>query len=178
MSDGISTIAPLPNVAALQSLVDRTLNRHPDLPGMATFYGPSGDGKSFAGTYVMNSFDAVLVQAESSWTKKDMLVAMHEQIGLAPKGTINAMSNRVAEHLAVEDRALIVDEADYLVQKKMIEVLRDIYENSRAPVILIGEESLPQKLKAWERIHNRMLDWVATEPGTLDDLFILAPDAP
>ena len=33
---------------------------------------------------------------------------------------------------------------------------------NQAPlVILIGEEHLPGKLKAWERVHGRMLDWVA-----------------
>lgn len=174
MSDHTGSIAMLPNVIALQALVDRVATRHLDLPGMATFYGPSGHGKSMAGQYVANSFDAVLVQCKSTWAKKDMCTAILRELGLPGKGTINAMAETIAETLILEDRPLIVDEADFLVQKRMIEILRDIHENSKAPVILIGEEAFPQKLRAWERIHNRMLDWVRADEGGLHELSLLA----
>lgn len=152
MSD-IPSIAPLRNVAALHTLVERLINRGAetgaDLPGMATFYGPSGDGKSTAGIYVRNRFDAVLVQCKSTWTKASLCRAILTEMGLPPTGTIDAMAERITEALAISDRCLIVDEADFLVQRRMIEVLRDIYEGSKAPVILIGEEGMPQKLRAW-----------------------------
>jgi len=177
MSD-IPSIAPLRNVAALHTLVERLINRGAetgaDLPGMATFYGPSGDGKSTAGIYVRNRFDAVLVQCKSTWTKASLCRAILTEMGLPPTGTIDAMAERITEALAISDRCLIVDEADFLVQRRMIEVLRDIYEGSKAPVILIGEEGMPQKLRAWERIHNRMLDWVATQPAEMADVRHLA----
>lgn len=174
MSELTGSIALLPNVVALQTLVDRVSNRHLDLPGMATFYGPSGHGKSMAGQYVANTFDAVLVQCKSTWAKKDMCTAILRELGLPSKGTINAMAEIIAETLILEDRVLIVDEADFLVQKRMIEILRDIHESSKAPVILIGEEVFPQKLRSWERIHNRMLDWVRAEDGGLHELQLLA----
>jgi hypothetical protein len=37
-------------------------------------------------------------------------------------------------------------------------------------VILIGEELLPQKLRAWERVHGRILDWVAAQPADITDV--------
>lgn len=76
--------------------------------------------------------------------------------------------------MAQTGRPLLIDEADFLVQRKMVELLRDIYESSGSPVILIGEENLPQNLRKWERVHGRMLGWVAAEPGTKDDLDLLA----
>lgn len=174
----IPSIAPLRNVAALNTLIERLITRGGesgvDLPGMATFYGPSGDGKSTAGIYVRNRFDAVLVQCKSTWTKASLCRAVLTEMGLPVTGTIDAMAERITEALAVTDRCLIVDEADFLVQRRMIEVLRDIYEGSKAPVILIGEEGMPQKLRAWERIHGRMLDWVATQPAELADVRHLA----
>ena len=42
------SIAPLRNVAALISLVERVQDRSMGLPGMAVFYGPSGWGKTTA----------------------------------------------------------------------------------------------------------------------------------
>jgi hypothetical protein len=40
---------------------------------------------------------------------------------------------------------------------------------------LIGEEELPTKLLKWERVHGRMLDWVAAQPAELSDVNQLAP---
>ena len=174
MSETTGTIAVLPNVVALQALVMRVSERHLDLPGMATFYGHSGHGKSMAAQYVANNFDAVYVECKSLWTKKEMLLSMLKELGLQGKGTLNAMATLIAERLILEDRVLIVDEADFLVKKQMIEVVRDIHQASKAPVILIGEELFPQKLQAWERIHNRMLDWVRAEEAGLHELTLLA----
>ncbi|WP_236549860.1 ATP-binding protein, partial [Profundibacterium mesophilum] len=81
-----------------------------------------------------------------------------------PKGTVSEMVEAISAELAMSDAPLLIDEADMLVKRKMIEIVRDIYEGSGAPVILIGEELLPQKLQQWERIHGRMLDWVAAQP--------------
>ena len=51
----------------------------------------------------------------------------------------------------------------------MIEVVRDIYESSQGTILLVGEEQLPQKLKKWERVHGRMLDWVQAQPASIGD---------
>ena len=47
--------------------------------------------------------------------------------------------------------------------------MRDIYESSFAPILLIGEEGLPHKLKKFERFHGRILDWVAAAPVSIED---------
>jgi len=170
----LPSIAPLRNVAALDTLVDRVCNRSFSLPGMATFYGPSGDGKSTAAVWVRTNYDAVLVQCVDTWTRSDLCRAILREMGLEARGTLHMMAERIAENLVLTDRILLIDEADILMKKRMIEVTRGIYEMSQAPVILIGEEQMPQKLRAWERIHNRMLDWVATQPGEMADLRHLA----
>lgn len=167
-------VAPLANVAKLLSLINRCADRTPGLPGMATFYGPSGDGKSYAAMYAANHCGAILVQAKSTWAKKDMCEAILKEMDIPARGRINDMVERIGENLMVTNRPLMVDEADFLVEKKMAEILRDIYEICQCPVILIGEEALPQKLTRWERIHGRMLDWVGTEAATLHDAQLLA----
>lgn len=170
-----NSVAPLRNVAALTALIDRVHSRAIGLPGMACFYGFSGYGKSTAAIYAANRFQAVLVQCKSAWTKKNLCAAILAELGLPAKGNTADMVDRVAAELAMRGVPLIVDEADHLVARKMVEIVRDIYEGSQAPVILIGEELLPQKLKEWERVHGRMLDWVAAEPADLSDLNHLAP---
>ncbi|SFQ13763.1 AAA domain-containing protein [Roseivivax halotolerans] len=171
-----NSLAPLRNVSALAALVDRLKNRAHGLPGMATFYGPSGYGKTTAGTYVTNEFDAVCVQVKSTWTQKKLCEAILSEMSVPPhRMTISDMVDRISATLAVTDAPLLIDEADFLVKRRMIEIVRDFHEGSGAPVILIGEELLPQKLKQWERVHGRMLDWVAAQPADTRDLSALMP---
>ncbi|MGZ9811257.1 AAA family ATPase [Pseudoroseicyclus sp. H15] len=168
------TIAPLRNVAALAALVGRLKGRSLGLPGMGTFYGPSGWGKSTAGIYATNKFQAVTVQVKSVWTQKSLCEAIIAEANMQPHRTTGRMIEQIGMYLAQTDVPLIIDEADFLVKRGMIEIVRDIYESSQAPVILIGEENLPQHLMKWERVHGRMLDWVAAQPADIADVGHLA----
>lgn len=165
-----NSVAPLRNVAALTALIDRVQHRALGLPGMAVFYGWSGFGKSTAAIYASNRFQAVLVQCKSAWTQRNLVSAILIELGLQPKGNTADMIDRIAGELTLRGVPLIIDEADHLAARNMIELTRDIYEGSQAPVILIGEERLPQTLKKWERVHGRILDWIAALPADLSDL--------
>lgn len=170
-----NSVAPLRNVAALVALINRVENRTVGLPGMAVFYGPSGYGKTTAAVYAANHFDAYQVQVKSAWTAKKLCGSILLDQGVKPARTIADMVDQVSEELARSGRPLLIDEADHLVDRNMIEIVRDIYEGSGATVILIGEELLPQKLQKWERVHGRMLDWVGAVPGDMADLGHLLP---
>lgn len=159
-----NNIAPLGNVAAFLTLVDRLENRGHGLPGMGCFYGPSGFGKTTASLFAANQKQACAVQMKSVWTQKTLCSAICIELGVQPARTIADMVDQIAEALAREDIPLFIDEADFLVKRNMVEIVRDIYESSFVPVILIGEEQLPQKLRAWERVHGRILSWVAANP--------------
>lgn len=172
--EAFNTVAPLRNVVKLRALIERVLHRSENLPGMAVFYGPSGFGKSMAGVYCALKFDAITVQVKSVWGKKTLCEAIAREIGLPTQGNTPDLLERICSSLAVSGRPLLIDESDFLVQRKMIEIVRDIYEGSGAPIILIGEELMPQKLRAWERVHGRILDWVPAEPGDMSDVGYLA----
>lgn len=170
------SIAPLRNVALFAELVERVLGRSPELPGLATLHGPSGYGKSFASLYVCNKFRAYRVQVKSVWTRKKLCAAILEEMGIQAAGTIPDMVDQIGNELSLSRRPLIIDEADFLVSKGLIEIVRDIYESSQgaASIILVGEENLPSSLKRWERVHGRMLDWVAAQPASRADAKHLA----
>jgi DNA transposition AAA+ family ATPase len=170
-----SSIAPLRNVALLSELVTRIKDRPAGLPGMGCFNGPSGYGKSFAAMFSANKHRAFHVQVKSVWTRKKLVMSILHEMGITPASTIPDMVDQIGQELSLSGRPLLVDEADILVAKGgMIEVIRDLYESSQGTVILIGEENLPHALKKWERIHGRMLDWVAAQPATVKDTTHLA----
>ena len=169
-----SSIAPLKNVMLFTELVARVTARSPGLPGMGCFSGPSGYGKSFSAIYAANKHRAYHIQVKSVWTRKKLCMATLLEMGIAPAATIPDMVDQIGMQLSQSGRPLIIDEADYLLSKGLIEVVRDIYESSQATILLIGEEQLPTKLKKWERVHGRMLDWVQALPASIADAKHLA----
>jgi DNA transposition AAA+ family ATPase len=168
------SIAPLRNVGVLLTLVEQVRDRTFGLPGMATFSGPSGWGKTTAVTVAANEFNAHVVQVKDCWTPSYLCEMILHEIGLPRVMGVARMVDAIGGHLARTDRPLIIDDAQYLLRKRMIEVARDIYESSQAPIILVGEEELPQKLTKWENIHNRMLSWERALPCNTADARALA----
>lgn len=168
------TIAPLKNVSAFSELVDRVMNRPAHLPGMATFHGYSGYGKSWAAIYAANKFGAICIEAGESWSRAKFCDVLLHELGLQPRGTIAQKVDKIVEALMLANAPLIIDEFDFIVQKRFVELVREIHDNSGAAMILIGEELLPDKLAEWERFHNRVLDWIPAQPADLDDVCHLA----
>ncbi|MEQ8346191.1 MAG: ATP-binding protein [Sneathiellaceae bacterium] len=170
----IKHYAPLKNMSLLDGLVRQLRDRPAHLPGMGCFYGPSGYGKSFSVAHLAADIGAYVIEAKSTWSRKALLLAVLSAMGIRPAHTIAEMVDQVGEELALSRKPLIVDEADNVVARQLVETVRDIYLASEAPVIWVGEELLPQRLRKYERVHGRILDWVAALPCDLDDARALA----
>lgn len=171
----ITNVAALANVARLMQLVLTLQNRVDGLPGMGCFYGPAGYGKTTAGLWVINKFNACHVEALPFGGAKKLLEMIVTELGLRPTKTVSSLFDQAAERLATSRRPLIIDEADQILTERVIETVRHLHDKTLVPVILMGEESLPQKLRRWERVNGRMLSWVAAEEATMDDVGRLAP---
>lgn len=170
------TLAPLKNVAAMLTLATRLVERAPHLPGLGCFYGYSGYGKSWAAIYLQNKLDALRVEIGDSWTRLTLMRAILKELGIhEPRGTVATLTEQAIERLSMpEHPPLLIDEADKLVDKGFVEIIREIHEATQVPIILIGEEELPGKLQRSERTHNRVLVWTAAQPCDLEDTSALA----
>lgn len=170
------TLAALKNVSGFLQLAVAIQQRAHSLPNFGVMYGPSGFGKSYASIYVLNKLNAVRVEVGESWNKKSFVRAVLREAGIAePKGATSDLMDQAIIALSEEpDRPLIIDEADKLVDKGLIELVREIGEHSQIPVLLIGEEALPTKLARVERVHNRVLRWYPAEACDLADCKKLA----
>lgn len=169
-------IAPLANIAIAERAISRALGRGLHQPGLVVMHGASGYGKSMAAAWVTARNRAYYVQASDFWSKKVMLQDICRALGLQfkPGDTVADMARMVAAQLEQSGRPLILDEFDFVVDKNLVEAVRSIYESSRAAVLIIGEEALPQKLKKWERFHGRILDWFPAQPASVEDARELA----
>lgn len=162
--------APLQNLNILEEQMIKAIDRQGHLPGLVTFTGPSGFGKSTAAAYVSAKYNAAYLEFRSIWTKKSFLSVFAKQLGITPHKTASEIMDQISEELIASQRPVILDEFDHVVVKDgLIELVRDIYEQSNAPVVLIGEENLPHKLKKWERFDGRILSHAQAQPANLDD---------
>lgn len=167
-------LAPLQNVSLFRELMMRMANRHPDLPGLAVWYGPSGFGKTKSATHGANAVRAYYIDCGSEWTKGVFVRALATELGVEPKGVIADVMARIIVALRLSRRPLIIDEYDHVVERGYVELVREIHDKSGATIVLIGEEMLPTKLQRWERFANRVLVWGAAQPCRGEDIAALA----
>jgi DNA transposition AAA+ family ATPase len=167
---------PIKNVAAFSTLVAKVVERPLHLPGMACFSAPSGYGKSRAAAFGANKYRGRYVECDQYTTAKSLLVMILKELGVAqPRGSVPELIEEAILRLAADiRRPLIVDEAHHIAHKRFVDLLRTLHDKSGAPVILIGEETLPKQLESFERVHNRMLAWVQARPLDAEDFGMLA----
>lgn len=172
----MSQTAQIHNLELVRIAIERLNNRATGLPGFAALYGPAGWAKTTSLIAVANTVRAYYVQMRSAWGRKALLEKILIEMGARPAGTIPQMLDAVCTQLASSGRPLIIDEFDHCTRSDgLVELVRDIYEGSQSPIIIAGEEQLPQKLKRWERFHSRILSWVLAQPVSLTDARALAP---
>ncbi|MEM1284922.1 MAG: AAA family ATPase [Pseudomonadota bacterium] len=173
-----SSIAPLKNVAALMTLIDRLQNRASGLEAFGVFSGYPGLGKTIAASYARNAARAIYLEVGSTWTKKDLLKKLLTELDEPNhKGTLTDLLDRAITTLAGDpDQVILFDEADRLLDRKLIEIVRDLHDKLQIPVVLIGEERLRTKLGApdFDRVQSRVLEWVLAQPCDLADAKMLA----
>jgi DNA transposition AAA+ family ATPase len=168
-------VAPLRNVGLFSELVDKVQSRAQHLPGLACFYGHSGYGKTRSAVLAANRSRAWYIEMGETWTRSSLCDAILHELSETPYGSVASKVQTIIYRLGeMPDRPLIIDEADFIIRRGMVDMIREIHDKSQAPIILIGEEMLPAKLQKFERAHNRVLDWVAAHPCDLKDTRMLA----
>src|SRR5687768_6613944 len=119
------TWAPLSNIALAASTIQRLENRSSGLPGIGALYGPSGFGKTMAAAYCANKFNAVYIECRSYFTKRAFIESLAKEIDVPTGRTIAKTFEAVIDEQLLARRTIIVDEADYIVESKILELLRD-----------------------------------------------------
>lgn len=163
------------SVAALTVTFEELQGRASGVPGMALVHGYTGAGKTTAVTWLVNRVHGVYVRATSGWTPTAMLGRIMRELGAEPLHRRAQMLEFIGDQLAVTNRTLFVDEADYLLrQSSMLDSLRDLHDLSGAPVLLIGMEGIERRLTHKPQLARRISHWVEFRRSDLDDARTLA----
>ncbi|MEP0153565.1 MAG: ATP-binding protein [Paracoccaceae bacterium] len=169
-----NAVRPLTNVARMAGLIEELKGRVFGAPGFGVFHGPPGYGKSFGAIFCADKMDVIHLVVQSEWSKSFFLQQLLHELGRSPKGTVPALVQAATQALALESRPLIIDEADYLVSKKLTGIVRDLHDGSQVPILLIGEEDLPQKLRRFTQLDSRIMSYAEALPADLKDTRELA----
>jgi|GEM_PF-199976 len=172
-------IAPVKNLLRLAELGESLKDRSLSTPGIGVVFGETGYGKTTGlAWYGVRQERAVYVRALQLWSPLTMLETIAGELDVQPDRSLAKTLTRIVGELVRQNRILIVDEADYVVDsKRLLNTLRDLHDLSTMPVILVGMADFVKKLRT--RIDQRQFSGrVAFElefkPLDLDDTHLLA----
>ena len=145
------------NVKKFVTLMDNLQKLPPNIPRLALVYGEHGLGKTNAIIWWATRNDAIYVRANNEMTQNALLKAIVEELGEKPFYMMQENLNLIIKHLKNEPQILIVDEVDYLVaNKNVIEVLRDIQDNTGTPIVLVGMGLIDKKIARFKHFEDRI----------------------
>lgn len=110
-------------------------------------YGGAGFGKTYAvKEYARQNSDVILIEADFSYTPKELFRELHKKVGLDGNGTITNMKNDIIQKLKDSGRLIIVDEAEQLSYESL-ELLRRVYDKAGVGILLTGMPRLISNLR-------------------------------
>jgi len=146
-------------------------------PGFMVAWGLAGRGKTICSKeYNVRTPGSVYIRVFEDWTPRAMLAKICNEINGMVPGRIDRAKSVLIEELDRHPRTIIMDEADRLTNSN-IEHLRDIHDETGAPIILVGEPSLYGRLTSRRRIWERVTRVVEFGPVQTEDVMIFGRKA-
>ena len=152
---------------------------------MGVVYGDAGVGKTTAvKEWSKNRTDAIIIRADKviGSRNKGLLKAFARVLRTQTYGQADDIYFSMMSKLRYEDKIIVIDEAQHLSLSN-IELLRDIYDDSETPIVLIGNEKLYSKIasdksKDYAQIYSRIgaKEHVLTDDTTKEDVKNICAD--
>lgn len=163
------------NVSRFISAMSRIQSRQEGIPGMALVYGEPGLGKTRTCLWWCAHNDGVFVRVKKLMNGRWLLEETVAELGVAPARRISDLYRQVVDQLLERPRVIFYDEADYLVHdSRVIETLRDIYDTTQTPIVLIGMDQADKKLGRFRHLWDRLSEIVKFQYLTEEDVKTIA----
>jgi len=140
---------------------------------MALFYGSYGIGKTWAieKLAAQEEKNIIFLRAEEVWTKSYLVKKIGIEFGVENQ-KITDTSDEIKRHLRVDDRIIVVDEVDKLLtsaKHELLEIFRDLTDQTSCVVIFIGMEESALKWARYGHYYSR-LKLIKLTQNTLEDM--------
>lgn len=174
MTPAIGQYAATTNMRLAMATLQTAIDAPPGLPRLALFTGPSGWGKTIAAATAAARTNAAYLRCGSTWTAKELLRKLAIELGIVHVGkTASSILDQIVDRLDEDRCPIVIDETDNIVAKRVVEIIRDIADATDVPILMIGEEAMPARLKEWERFDNRIIESALAVPCDLADGLLL-----
>lgn len=143
--------------------VDAVIQADRALSGFVLAYGQAGRGKSVAADRYHYTRGGAYVRVWQNWSQSAFLQRLLFEVRGKnmdmPRHTGNRCKEMIVQLLETTRQPIFIDEADRLHIDR-IEDLRDIHEQTGAPIVLIGEEGifglLSERRRIWSRVAHEV----------------------
>ena len=159
------------NVKNFIGLVENLLNKPKNIPKMGLIYGEPGLGKSQTALWLACKYDAIYLRATNLMTGRWLLEEIAKEIDEIPRYLTSDNFNLIVQKLKQKPQLIIVDEIDYLMNNlKTIEILRDILDETKCPIIFVGMGLAHKKLERYKHLFDRFSEIVKFETFSINNL--------
>lgn len=178
------------DVRRFQQAIDDLLERPEGTEGMGVLWGPPGTGKTTSLAYFVNQYDGIFIRALTCSTITSILGDLCTALGWVSENPNKKrmlrktdMVDFIVRKLAYGEpgepepmpRPIFIDEADYCFRQfELMDILRDIYDLSKCPVIFVGMEDIARKIKEQGRFARRITQWIEYQGLDLEDTIHVA----
>ena len=166
-----NTFIKTENVKRFISLMDEVQKLPPNIPKLALIYGDHGLGKTHSIIWWATRNNAVYVRANNEMTQCALLKEISSELGHRPYYLMQENFDAIVKHLKREPQIIIIDEVDYLIgNKNVIEVLRDIQDNTGSPIVLVGMGAVDKKIARFKHFEDRLYKKLKFEHFSVDEI--------
>lgn len=158
------------NVKNFVSLMEEVKELPNNIPKIILVYGEYGLGKSETIKWWTFKNDCIYVRANQGMTSRWLLSEIAEELGEEPFWHIQETFNLIEKKLKENPKPIIIDEVDYLLERNTIETLRDLYDTTSCPLVLVGMGNIDKKLSRYPHIIDRIYKSFKFEQYDFEDV--------
>ena len=132
--------------------------------------GQPGLGKTYAiKKYTDKYLDSILIESDSSYSAKALLLDIHKRLNLSGTGTTYKLKCEVLNKLYNSGRFLIIDEADKL-KYSALEMARRIHDKTGIGILLIGASELYLHMTEYKQLYSRVKYYKSLNKLSIQDV--------
>jgi len=159
------------NVKNFIGLVENLINKPQNIPKMGLIYGESGLGKSQTALWLSAKYDGVYLRCSNLMTGRWLLEELIKELDEIPRYLTSDNFNICVKKLKESPQVIIIDEIDYLINdKRSIETLRDIHDETNCPIVFVGMGLAHKKIERFKHLFDRFSEIVKFETFSKLDL--------
>lgn len=163
------------NVKRLHVGIDTVLKRRQGVEQMMLVLGVPGTGKTEAIIqwklqYGSEERQVPYVRADRLSTARSILDDIVTELGELPSFKARDVMAQIVKRLQEAPRPIVVDEVDYLCKGGAVEILRDIHDKAKVPVLMVGMANVDKRLMRFPPLYDRITSIVPFQPLDKDDI--------